>query len=60
MADAHDFLLLRQLLLDVGIDVVLAPNFLQHSNNAFVRAAVQRSLERADRRRNRGIEIAQG
>ena len=45
MPDAHDLLLFRQLLLDVGIDVLLVADFLQHLNDAFVRAAVQRPFK---------------
>ena len=59
MADAHDLLFLRQLLLDVGIDVFLIANLLQHLNDAFVRAAVQRPFQRADRRSDGGIKVAQ-
>ena len=59
MADAHDLLLLRQLLLDVGIDFVFAPDFLEHVDHAFVRAAVQRPFQGADRERDRGVEVGQ-
>ena len=45
MADAHDLLLLRQLLLDVGVDFVFAPDFLEHLDHAFVRAAVERAFQ---------------
>ena len=44
VADAHDFLFLRQLFLDVGVDFVFAADFLQHVDDAFIRAAVERAL----------------
>ena len=60
MTDAHDFLFLRQLLFDVGIDFLLFANFLEHLDDAFVRAAVQRPFKRADGRGDGGVKIAQG
>ncbi len=60
MADAHDLFLLRELLLDVGVDPIFRADFLQHLDDAFIRAAVERTLQRPDRGRDRGINVAQG
>ena len=59
MADAHDLLLLRQHALDVGVDFVFAADFLEHVDDAFVGAAVQRAFQRADGRGDGGIKIGQ-
>ena len=59
MADAHDFFLLLELPLHVGVDFVLAPDFLQHVDHALVRAAVQRTFQGANGRGDGGVKIAQ-
>ena len=58
--DTHDLLFLRELLLDIGVDFVFAPDLLQHVDHAFIGAAVQRTFKRADRRGDGGVNIAQG
>ena len=61
MADAHDFLLLfASLLLDIGIDFVLAADFLQHVDDALIRATVQRAFQGANGRGDGRVEVAQG
>src|SRR5207244_6552789 len=59
MPDPHDFLFLRKLIVYIRVHLVFASNFFEHVNDAFICAAVQRTLERADRGRDRGIEIGQ-
>ena len=59
MADAHNFLLLRQLLRDVGIDVIFVPDFLEHIDDAFIGSSMKRTFERADGRGNGGVEISE-
>src|SRR2546423_5530518 len=59
MTYPHDFLFLRELLLDIGIDFVFAPDFLQHPDNTFIRAAVERTFKCADGRSNRGVEVTE-
>ena len=59
VADAHDLLLLRERFLDPGIDFVERADFLEHVDDAFVGAAVQRAFERADGGADRGIHVAE-
>ena len=59
MADAHDFLFLRERVLHPGVHFVLAADFLEHVDDAFIRAAVQRAFERADGAGDGGIHVAQ-
>ena len=59
MPDAHDFPLVGQCVLDVGVNLVQRTNLFKHLDHAFVGAAVQGALERADGRGDRGIHVAQ-
>ena len=59
MANAHDFLPLRQRVGDVGIDAVERADFLQHFDDPLVGAAVERPLQGADRAGDGRIHVAQ-
>ena len=59
MANAHDLFVRSQFPFNVGIDLFFVADFLQHVDHSFVRAAVQRALQRADGRGNRRVEVAQ-
>ena len=59
VADAHDFLLLRERVFHPGIDLSQRADLLEHVDDAFIGAAVQRAFERADRGADGGIHVAQ-
>ena len=59
MADAHDFLFLRECVVEPCVHFVLAADFLEHVDDTLVRAAVQRTFERADGAGDGGIHVAQ-
>ena len=57
--DAHDFFLLDELVFDPGLHIFLVADLLEHVDDAFVGAAVERAFEGADGGSNRGIHIRQ-
>ena len=60
VADAHDFLLPRELAFDPRIHIFQLTNVLEHVDHTFVRTAVERAFECADGGRDRRIHVRQG
>ena len=48
MANAHDFLFLRQLLFNVSIDIILIPDLPKHLDHPFVGTAMKRPFQCPD------------
>ncbi|MNJ65699.1 hypothetical protein D3C77_617290 [compost metagenome] len=57
VAEAHNFLPILQLLLNVRLGLIQCADFAEHTHNRFVRSAMQRPLQGANCRSDTGINI---